>query len=98
MGVAFQLVMEMLRGGNGQARRLDPSGESSLRLAKRMRLDVMKTRISADRERLAALADEHFGLPEYELPFWETSDAQRPWQDRRRDAGAAGASPETLNE
>jgi hypothetical protein len=98
MGVAFQLVMETLGGGNGKARKLDPSGEASLRLAKRMRLDVMKTRIPSDRDRLAELADEHFGLPDYQLPYWETSDAQRPWRGRMREQSTPGASPEPLLE
>jgi hypothetical protein len=81
MGVAFQLVMELLSGTDGAAHRLDPSGEASLKLAKRMRLDVMKAKIPGDREQLADLADDHFGLPDYDLKFWQTSDAQRPWND-----------------
>jgi hypothetical protein len=80
MAVSFQLVMELLSGADGVAHRLDPSGEASLRLAKRMRLDVMRARIPADRAELARLADEHFGLPGYALGFWETSEAQRPWR------------------
>ncbi len=80
MGVAFQLVMELLTGNDGTAHRLDPSGEASLNLAKRMRLDVIKAKLPGDRGQLAELADEHFGLPDYQLGFWETSDAQRPWQ------------------
>ncbi len=82
MGVAFELVMGLLSSTNGPARKLDPSGEASLHLAKRMRLDVMRTRLPADREALAALADEHFGLPAYELAFWEESTAQRPWRQQ----------------
>ncbi len=80
MAVAFQLVMEILSDGDGAAHRLDPSGEASLMLAKRMRLDVMRARLPSDRDQLAELADERFGLPSYELGFWETSDAQAPWR------------------
>ncbi len=85
MSIAFQLVMEILSESEGMARRLDPSGEASLSLAKRMRLDVVRNRISGDYGTLSELAAEHFGLPEYGLSFWDTSDAQRPWQDRRRN-------------
>ncbi len=79
MGAAFQLVMELLSEEDGAAHRLDPSGEASLKLAKRMRLDVMKAKLPADRDQLAELADEHFGLPKYDLSFWESSDTHRPW-------------------
>lgn len=80
MAAAFQLVMELLNEEDGVAHRLDPSGEASLKLAKRMRLDVMRARLPGDRGHLAELAEEHFGLPDYDLRFWETSGAQPPWQ------------------
>jgi hypothetical protein len=82
MAAAFQLTMEMLSGSAARVRRLDPSGESSLHLAKRMRLDVMRNRLPSDRTQLVGLADEKFGLPTYDLAFWEASSSQRPWQGR----------------
>jgi hypothetical protein len=82
MAVAFELVMEVLGEQAGLARRLDPSGESSLRLAKRMRIDVLRARLAPDAASLSHVADEHFGLPDYPLPHWHTSPAQRPWQDQ----------------
>jgi hypothetical protein len=91
MAVAFQLIMEMLTTGSGAARRLDPSGEASLRLAQRMRFDVLRSRIPFDVARLTAVADEHFSLPAYPLTFWETSAAQRPWA-RNGDASVARVS------
>jgi hypothetical protein len=63
-------------------RKLDPAGEASLNLAKRMRLDVVRSRMPGDYGTLSGLAAEHFGLPDYGLSFWETSSAQRPWWDR----------------
>ena len=88
MAMAFQLVMEMLsQRENPHARRLDPSGESSLRLAKRMRLDVIRSRIPNDRVRLAELADRNFGLPDRDLDFWDASPSQRPWRDRNGGDG-----------
>jgi hypothetical protein len=89
MAVAFELIMDMLSGGNGRAHKLDPSGETSLHLAKRMRLDVVRSRISGDRNTLRSLADEHFGLPDYSLKFWETSDAQRPWKHKETTGSAS---------
>ncbi len=79
MSLSFQLVMEMLSRADGLADRLDPSGDASLGLAKRMRLDVMRNRIAGDVESLTALADEHFGLPTYDIEFWNRSGAHRPW-------------------
>jgi len=76
MAMAFQLVMEVLSGQDSIARRLDPSGESSLHLAKKIRLDAMRNRIPNDLSKLRALADESFGLPDWEVPFWEISESQ----------------------
>ena len=85
MAVSFQLIMEVLSGPHAAARRLDPSGHSSLRLAKRMRIDVLRARMAPDLQSLTHAADEHFGLPAYALPFWDTSSAQRPWRGRNGD-------------
>ncbi len=79
MGVAYQLVMEVLGIRDGLARRLDPAGDASLQLAKRMRMDVMRNRIPRDPMRLSALAAKSFGLPAYDLELWEDSVHQRPW-------------------
>jgi hypothetical protein len=82
MSVAYQLVMDLLAtDAVARARRLDPAGEASLRLAKRMRMDVMRHRIPGDHWRLTRLADERFALPTYEVPFWEGSVSRRPWRD-----------------
>jgi hypothetical protein len=81
MRVAFQLVMENLADhGEAQARKLDPAGDASLRMAKRIRLDVMRNRLPRDTWRLSRLAERRFGLPGYSLPFWEQSGSQRPWR------------------
>jgi len=83
MGVSYQFVMEILREFDGLARRLDPAGDASLRLAKQMRVDVMRNRIPGDPMRLSALAGKSFGLPGYELDLWESSVHQRPWNGRQ---------------
>jgi hypothetical protein len=74
MAAAFQLVMEVLSGHGGMAKKLDPSGESSLHLAKKIRLDAMRNRIPNDRATLRAIAKESFGLPDWDVPFWEASE------------------------
>ena len=90
MAAAFQLVMEVLASdGAAQARRLDPSGETSLGLAKRMRLDVMRNRIPNDRGVLTELAEENFGLPAYDLPFWDASHSQPPWRPASSNGDSA---------
>jgi Zinc dependent phospholipase C len=89
MALSFELVIGALRDGPvAPTRRLDPAGDTALRLAKTMRLDALKQGTWSDRGRLAAMAEEHFGLPPDPLPYWERSSAQRPWRDRR-SAGAA---------
>jgi hypothetical protein len=87
MSVAFQLVMETLAVEPlARARKLDPSGEASLRMAKQMRLDVVRNRLPKDSWRLSRLADQRFGLPVHALPYWEQSGAHRPWRSRGRDS------------
>lgn len=81
MAISFQLIMEVLAGMPSMAKRLDPSGESSLQLAKRMRVDVMRNRLPGDHPALSRFANEHFGLPQYDLPFWEGSQSVRPWRE-----------------
>lgn len=90
MSLSFQLVMELLSESEGMVRRLDPAGDASLHLAKRMRLDVVRSRIPGDYETLSGLAAEHFGLPDYGLSFWQTSNAQRPWWSRERNGEGNG--------
>jgi len=86
MRVAFQFVMELLADiPVVQARRLDPAGEASLGMAKRVRLDVMRNRLPRDSWRLNRLAEQRFGLPSSPLPFWEQSMSAHPWRARRRD-------------
>lgn len=82
MGASFEMVMALLNAEDGLARRYDPAGESSLQLAKKMRMDVLRNRLPADRGQLAALAEERFGLPDLAGPYWDGSRSQRPWEQR----------------
>lgn len=90
MAMAYEMVMEVLSAEEDSlAKRLDPSGEASLGLAKRMRLDVMRSRLPRDPMRLSAIAGKHFGLPKHPHDFWDRSMHDRPWA-----IGGAGASRE----
>lgn len=82
MAASFEMVMALLNAEDAVARRYDPAGESSLQLAKQMRMDVLRNRLRGDREHLAQLADERFGLPPIAGPYWEGSRSQRPWEHR----------------
>ncbi len=80
MAISFQLVMEILADVASRARKLDPSGESSLHLAKRMRVDVMSNRLAGDHPTLSRFANDHFGLPRFEMAFWDNASILRPWR------------------
>lgn len=81
MGTSFQYVMELLADRNPTAFRLDPSGEASLGLAKKMRLDIVKRVTSPPIREVVREADEHFALPDrVDRSFWDASGAQRPWE------------------
>lgn len=79
LAAAYQLVMEVLSESDSMAKKLDPSGESSMHLAKRLRLDVVRNRIPDDHEALVELAEESFGLPNWNLSYWETATVPQPW-------------------
>jgi hypothetical protein len=85
MAASFHLVMEILGASDGVARRLDPSGEASLALAKRLRRQFMRREWDDRRGGLTEVADEHFSVPAYESRVWEDSEGPRPW---RKDDGS----------
>lgn len=80
MAVAFEYVMEALGQKDAAARRLDPSGEQALGVAKQMRRQALAEGGRDDPERVIEAAEEHFGLPEVSLDYWEESKSQRPWR------------------
>lgn len=82
LALSYDFVMETLgaidaRGG--LARRLDPSGETPLRRAKRWRREALWTGGLWAPERMLEVADEKFGLPDERLGFWQSSTVNRPW-------------------
>jgi hypothetical protein len=82
MALAYHLVMEVLaKREESLAKRLDPAGEASLGLAKRMRVDVMRNRLPRDPTRLSSIAARHFGMPSLTPTFWDGSVHDRPWTE-----------------
>ena len=77
MAAAFQLIMEVLALRDGMAKKLDPAGESSLHLARKTRLDVLRNRIPGDYDNLRRLARESFGLPGWQVPYWNDALERR---------------------
>jgi hypothetical protein len=74
--------MGQLGEPNAAARRLDPSGEKALGLAKRMRRHALREGGRQDQLVVEQAAEEHFGLPRASLAYWRESRAQRPWRER----------------
>ncbi len=79
MGLSFDFIMDMLADPIAEPRGLDPSGDRPLRIAKRMRREALLAGGWRDPERLKAVAEEHFGLPERKLPFWRAAALKKPW-------------------
>ena len=80
MAAAYDLVVDCLVVGSGaHARRLDPSGATALRAAKRMRRHALLTGGRRDQERIRETAEEHFGVKASGLGYWEKLDEPRPW-------------------
>jgi Zinc dependent phospholipase C len=79
MGTCFHFIMENLSRSEGGARKLDPSGDSSLALAKKIRMAVLKNNMRSDLDYLTEVAAENFSLPERELEYWKDSGSHRPW-------------------
>ena len=79
MGLSFDFIMDMLADPVAEPRELDPSGDRPLRIAKRMRREALLAGGWRDPERLKAVAEEHFGLPERKLPFWRAAALKKPW-------------------
>lgn len=81
LALSFDYVMATLAEPDAEPRRLDPSGDQPLRMAKRMRREALLAGGWRDPERLRAAALEHFGLPERQAVFWSGATVRTPWRD-----------------
>jgi len=89
LALSFEYIMEMLAEPDATPRRLDPSGEKPLRLAKRMRRETLLAGGWRDPARLKDRAEEVFGLPEHQLPLWQAARLKKPWHRGRRASDRA---------
>ncbi len=94
MGTAFHYIMENLAEAKATPRRLDPSGESSLALAKKIRVAVVRENMRGDRDYLAEVARENFEIPEQGIGFWDESSSHRPWAPVTGASMTPGELPE----
>jgi len=86
VATSFDYVMDLFNvGDHAQARRYEPSGSSALAEAKRMRRLALANGGRKDADRVAEVAEAHFGLKPTNLGYWERYDVVPPW----RRAGAA---------
>lgn len=79
MGTAFHYMMDNLARPKTTTRRLDPAGNSSLSLAKKIRRTVMRKSMGNDIGYLTEVARENFALPDRSLEYWNESLSHRPW-------------------
>lgn len=89
MALSYDYIMQMLAQPEAEPRRLDPSGEKPLRLAKGMRRETLLAGGWRDPARLKARAEEAFGLPERRLEFWQAARLKKPWH------GGSGSSADS---
>jgi len=86
VGASFNYVMDLFNAGHeAQARRFEPSGSRALAEAKRLRRLALTNGGRKDADRVAEVAEAHFGLRPTNLGYWERYDIVPPW----RKAGAA---------
>ena len=77
---SFDFMVELLSHGESAARRLDPSGEGPLRIAKQIRRRVLRESGRRNLPRLRQLADDHFALPDDPLRYWPERSRTLPWR------------------
>jgi hypothetical protein len=71
LGIAFDFVIDyLLRRRESRAAALDPTGEFSLSLAKKVRRMALREDTAARPDTLRSLADDFFPLPDSGLEYW----------------------------
>lgn len=86
VGASFDFVMDLfVAGDTARARRFDPSGADALAAAKRMRRHALHSGGRRDHERVADVAEEHFGLPRSGLGYWDEYDVEPSWRRATAD-------------
>jgi hypothetical protein len=80
LGLSYDYMIDLLSGVTPVPRRLDPSGEQPLHVAKTVRRQVLQAGGRTRPSRLLDAAEEHFGLPGAQLTFWPERIRPLPWR------------------
>jgi len=80
LGLSLDFMMELLGEGDPAARKLDPSGERPLKVAKEMRRQALREWGRRSRDQLSLVAHEHYGLPDIPLRYWPRLENRLPWR------------------
>jgi hypothetical protein len=80
LGLSFDFMIELLGGTGSATLQLDPCGERPLKMAKQLRRRVLRDAGRRNAARLRAEAQEHFGLPDRPLDFWNRIPEKLPWR------------------
>lgn len=92
LAISFDYVMDLLIcGDRARARRSDPSGADALAAAKRMRRHALLSGGKKDPDLVLGIAEEHFGLPEARLGYWENCEIDPAWRRIRGNGGRGSA-------
>jgi hypothetical protein len=80
LGLSLDFMMELMGEPDPSARKLDPSGERPLKVAKEMRRQALREWGRRSRDQLSAVAHEHYGLPDSPLRYWPRLENRLPWR------------------
>jgi hypothetical protein len=80
LGLSYDYMVDLLASDSPAPRKLDPSGEQPLHVAKAVRRQVLQAGAKTRPSRLLDAAEEHFGLPDARLLYWPDRVRPLPWR------------------
>jgi hypothetical protein len=80
LSLSLDFMLGLLGEADPAARKLDPSGERPLKVAKEMRRQALREGGRRDTIRLGEVATEHYGLPDTPLRYWPRLENRLPWR------------------
>lgn len=92
---SLDYMLELMSSEDATPRRLDPSGERPLKVAKEIRRQTLRAHGRRAQEQLQEAATEHYGLPDARLRFSPKVDTALPWAqgDNGQGVGTPGEPP-----
>ncbi|HET9151042.1 MAG TPA: zinc dependent phospholipase C family protein [Gemmatimonadales bacterium] len=88
MSRSLEYMMAVLGEDDAAPRRLDPSGERPLKVAKEIRRRALRTFGRKAPDELEAVAHEHYGLPETTLQYAPHVSRELPWHNGNPEPGS----------